>query len=79
MAAFSVVKDLNVIEDRVGQLDPCLPPLTVQQLDLHRRPEAFHHRVIQPVTDGAEGGHEACLPDLLAEGPGRELGEFNRW
>ena len=30
-----VVEDLQVLEDRVGQLDPRAPPTAVQQVDLH--------------------------------------------
>jgi hypothetical protein len=33
--ALPVVEDLQVLEDRVGQLDPGPPAATVEQLDLH--------------------------------------------
>ncbi len=34
MAALTIVEDLDVLEDRVRELDPGLPLLAVEQLDL---------------------------------------------
>ena len=50
----TVVEDLDVVEDRVRQIEPSSPRLSVQQFDLHRRPTRFHHRVVVPATDRPE-------------------------
>lgn len=54
VAATPVVEHFDVLEDCVRQLDPGLPLLTVQQFDLHRRPEGFHHGIVEAVADRAE-------------------------
>src|ERR1022692_2044976 len=46
MSASGVVKQLDVVEDRGRQLDPRLPLLAIEQLDLHAAPEALHHGVV---------------------------------
>ena len=51
VAALSVVEDLKVLEDRVGEFDTGLPPFPVQQFDLHAGPERFDHGVIEAVAD----------------------------
>jgi hypothetical protein len=33
-----------------------VPASPVEQLDLHRGPEAFHHCVVEPVADGPKEG-----------------------
>ena len=37
--ASSIVKDLEVLEDRVGELNPSAPAFAVQEFDLHTAPE----------------------------------------
>src|ERR1035441_9964752 len=44
--ASGVVEQLDVVVDRGRQLDPRLPLLAVQQLDLHSAPEALNPRAI---------------------------------
>jgi hypothetical protein len=39
VAALAVVEDLEVLEDRVGELDSGVPALAVEELDLHAAPE----------------------------------------
>jgi hypothetical protein len=39
VASLPVVEDLQVLKDRVGQLDASPPPPAIQQLSLHPRPE----------------------------------------
>jgi hypothetical protein len=48
------VEALDVLEDRVGELDPGVPPLPVQELDLNASPERLDDRVAVRVADGAE-------------------------
>lgn len=43
--AVTVVEDLEVAEDLGGELDPGVPALAVEELDLHPRPERLDHRV----------------------------------
>ena len=66
VSAASVVEHFDVLKDRVRQLDPGLPLPTVQQFDLHRRPEGFHHGIVEAVADGAERGHEPGGADAVA-------------
>lgn len=55
MAPAAVVEPLDVLEDRVGELDPRAPPLPVEQLDLHASPERLDDRVVVgiPVRTGS--------------------------
>src|SRR5216117_4082063 len=46
VASGAVVEDLQVLKDRVGQLDPGLPAVAVQQLDLHPGPERLDHGIV---------------------------------
>jgi transposase InsO family protein len=50
----AVVEDLEVLEDRVREIDASTPAAGVEQLDLHPRPERFDHRIVIAVADGAE-------------------------
>jgi hypothetical protein len=52
----SVVEDLQVLKDRVGQLDTGSPASPVEQLDLQPRPERLHHGVVVAVADRAHRG-----------------------
>jgi hypothetical protein len=45
LASATVVEDLDVLEDRVRELDAGLPATRVEQLELHPRPERLDHRV----------------------------------
>jgi hypothetical protein len=67
VAPAAVVKALDVLEDRVRELDPRAPPLAVQQLDLHASPERLHDRVVVRVSDGAERGQQPALFALVVK------------
>jgi len=41
MTALSVVEDLDVVEDRVGKIQPGPPFLSIEKLDLRPGPERF--------------------------------------
>src|SRR5690349_8708943 len=43
VSAAGVVEELDVVVDRGRELDPRLPGLAVEQLDLHAAPERFDH------------------------------------
>ena len=73
MASLSIVEDLDVVEHRIREFEPRLPPLSVQQFNLHARPEGFHHRVIKGVADGSEGRYESGVADPFGERPRGEL------
>jgi hypothetical protein len=53
VAALAVVEDLEVLEDRVGELQPGAPSFAVEQLGLHACPESLHHAVVVGVADAA--------------------------
>ena len=48
-----VVEDFKVLEDGVGQLQAGFPAPTVQEFDLHARPERLDDGVIEAVPDRA--------------------------
>jgi hypothetical protein len=47
VAALTVVEDLEVLEDRVRQLDPGPPAPAIEELDLHPAPERLDESVSQ--------------------------------
>jgi hypothetical protein len=63
VASLPIVEDLKVLEDGVGQLEPRVPPLPVQQFDLHPRPERAW-RITSP--DGSQST-VAARPALAAD------------
>lgn len=73
MAPLAIVECLDVVEHRAGELETGPPTLTIEQLDLHARPEALHDRVIERVVVGAEKRHEPVPSDSLGEGPRSDL------
>jgi hypothetical protein len=54
VAPLAVVELLEILEDRVRQLDPGAPALPVQELDLHAAPERLDHGVVVAVPDRYE-------------------------
>ena len=48
----AIVEDLEVLEDRIGELDAGSPTLTVEQLDLHSGPERLDDGVVEAIADG---------------------------
>src|SRR4029450_5483189 len=70
VAALSVVEDLQVLKDRIRQLDAGAPAVSVQQLDLHPRPERLDHGVVVAVADRPHRGHQPRVLGPLGERPG---------
>ena len=79
VASLGVVPDLDVVVDRAGEFDACLPSSAVEQLDLHAGPERLDHRIVERGTNSTDRRREAGFCDLLTEDPGCELGGFNWW
>ena len=73
MPTLSIVEHVDVVEDGVGQFEPRLPLLPIEELVLHARPEGLHHGIVKRVADRPEGRHETGITDPLGEGPGAEL------
>jgi hypothetical protein len=73
VAPGAVVEDLQVLKDRVGQLDPSAPALPVQQFDLHPGPERLDHRIVIAISNAAHRWHQARVSCALGERPGSEL------
>ena len=46
VTASSVVPDLEVFEDRVGEFEACVPAAPVEQLDLHASPKGLDDGVV---------------------------------
>ena len=56
VASLSVVEDLKVFEDGVGQFDTGAPSVPVEQFDLHATPERFDDGIVETVPiDPIEG------------------------
>ena len=72
-AALPVVEDLKVLEDRVAQLEACVPAFAVEELDLYPRSEGFHLAVVVAVADRSRGRNESRVKRSTCERPGREL------
>jgi len=53
VASLPVVPDLQVLEDRVAQLDAGAPALPVEELDRHASPGGLDHLVIEAIPDRA--------------------------
>jgi len=53
VTALAVMEDLEVFEDRVGQLDAGAPGAAVKELDLHPTPERLDHGVVVATPDRA--------------------------
>ncbi len=74
VAALAIVEDLQILEDRVGQLHSGLPCLSVEQLRLHTTPERLDHGVIKAHADRAHRREQSRVNGSAGEGPRRELG-----
>jgi hypothetical protein len=73
----AVVEGLDVLEDRVGELDSRLPSPTVEQLDLH--PEQKESIItVEGGPSATDRRHQLRFLQALSEGPGRELSGLNR-
>src|SRR5215207_8367703 len=73
VASLPVVEDLQVLKDRVGQLDASIPPPAIQQLSLHPTPEGLDHGIVEGVTDRPHRGQQPGVLGALGERPGGEL------
>ena len=73
MAPRAVVEHVDVVEDGVSEFESSCPTLPVEQFDLHARPEALHHGVVECITDRAKGWQQSGFASSLGDGPGGEL------
>jgi hypothetical protein len=69
MASFWVVPAFYPFEDRGGKLLARLPFFRVQQLQLHRAPERFHHGIVVAIANTAHGGEKAGGAQALTKDP----------
>ena len=77
MAPLAIVKHLDPVEDRGGELDAGLPFSGVEELGLQASPKGLDHGIVVCVANGAQRLDEPCGADLLAERPRCVLGGFN--
>jgi hypothetical protein len=61
VAPSSVVEALDVLEDRIRELDPRYPAPPVEQLDLHAAPERLDDRSYGSPTVPSEGSSPALF------------------
>ena len=69
MASLPVVGDLDVIENRVRQVDPGPPFTPNQELDLHAELKRLHRGVVVVIADRAKRGHQPNRANLIDESP----------
>ena len=67
MASLAVVEDLEVLGDRVGELDPGAPSLSVQEFDLYACPEGLDGDVIEAVVH-SRGQRNTILTSEVCDG-----------
>lgn len=77
VASLPVMEDLQVLKDRIGELDASGPSPAVQEFGLHPGPERLDDGVVVGVTDGAHRGQQAGLLGALGERPRGVSGGFN--
>ena len=77
MAPAAVVKDFDVFEDRVRELQAGVPPLPVKQLGLHAPPERLGDGVVVGVANGSQRRQQPGPAGPFGEGPRGELGGSN--
>jgi hypothetical protein len=71
----TVMEDLKVLKDGVGQLEVCVSAFLVQKLILQPRPARFHLAVVMAIADGCHRQlHQSGVKRSMCERPGRELG-----
>jgi hypothetical protein len=58
VASLPVMEDLQILKDRIGQLETGGPSPAVQELGLHPGPEGLDHGVVVGVADGAHRGQQ---------------------
>jgi hypothetical protein len=73
VTALAVVEDLDVLEDRVGELQSGTPPVAVEQLGLQASLERLHHRVVKRVADTTHRERKTRALDAVTERPRGEL------
>lgn len=78
MASLPIVEDLNVLEHCIREIGSGAPLFPIEQLDLHARPERFHHRVVVTVSDCPKRWHQPGGTYFVREGPRGELGAMVR-
>ena len=68
-AVAALAKDLQVLKDRISQLEAGPPAVPVQQLDLHPGPEGLDHGIVVADTDATHRGHQSGRLGALAKHP----------
>lgn len=66
-AALPIVVDIDVLEDRVGQLQPDAPRRAVEELDLHCAREGFDHCIVISAADRPHAASEPRVSDPRRE------------
>src|SRR5262249_18006717 len=73
MPPLGVIPAFYPFEDRVRQLFPGFPRLTVEKFYLHGAPERFHHRVVIAVAHRSHRAEQPSVAESFPECPGRVL------
>src|SRR5688572_6425998 len=72
--ALTIVEDLEVLEQRVGELQSRSPGPPVQELDLDAAPECLHQGVVEAGAHRPHRGHQARVLSAARECPRAERG-----
>ena len=73
MATLAVVKDLEVLKHRVGEVNASAPAFSVEQLDRHPTPIGVHHGVVETVADRAHRWQKSRVDGSTSKCPRSEL------
>jgi len=76
VASLPIVEDLQVLKDRIGELEASALSPAVEQLGLHAGPEGLDGGVVVGVTDGAHGGQQSGVLGALGERPRSVFGQY---
>ena len=69
VASLPVMEDLQILKDRIGELETGPLPPAIQQLGLQPGPVRLDHGIVVGVTDGAHRGQQPGLLSALGERP----------
>ena len=78
IATLPIVEDFDVVEHRVGQVEPRRPSSAIEKFDLNARLGGLHYRVLERIADRTERGDEPGVTEPFGERPRRELTVFSR-
>src|SRR5438132_450608 len=69
MASVRIIPAFDPLEYGVREFFSCFPGSGIEELQLHRVPERFHHRIVVTITDGSHGAEQPGIAESFPERP----------